>query len=61
MLTGKVGPLRTIVMRLQNGNNLYFGKSLLLHIGTSLGQNYREIPHSTWAGLRVKGQFYGRL
>jgi hypothetical protein len=36
---------------LQDGNDLLVGVLLALHFGTSLGQNYREIPHPAWLEL----------
>ncbi len=41
---------------LQNRNDLLFGVLLAFHLGTSLGQNYRKIPHPTGLALRGYGQ-----
>jgi hypothetical protein len=42
-------------MFLEDGNDLFFGKSLALHVGPSQGSNYREIPHRIWTDLWGKG------
>lgn len=43
-------------MLLQDRDDLLFGVSLALHIGTSLRSEYREIPHSGWLTWRGYGQ-----
>ena len=47
--------IRQPLVLLQDRNELLFGITLALHFGTSLGQNYREIPHSRWPDLRGYG------
>ena len=42
-------------MLLENRNYLLFGITFPFHFRTSLVQNYREIPHFRWLGLRVYG------
>jgi hypothetical protein len=43
---------RARLVLLQNRNDLPFSVALALHLGTSLGSNYKEIPHRAWLGLR---------
>ena len=42
-------------MFLEDRNDPFFGVSLALHLGTFLGQNYREIPQEGWLDLRGDG------
>ena len=43
-------------MFLQDRDDLLFCVALALHVETSLGSKYKEIPHTTWLGLRGYGQ-----
>ncbi len=55
----KIGNIRyrgSCLVLFQDANDLFFGISLALHFETSLGQNYREIPHTGWLELRGYGQ-----
>jgi hypothetical protein len=47
MTAGQIRHRGTGLVLLQNGNDLFFGVALALHTGTTLGQNYREIPQTT--------------
>jgi hypothetical protein len=53
---GQVRHRRPGLVFLQDRDDLFFRIALALHFGTSLGQDYREIPHLTWLGLRGYGQ-----
>ena len=43
-------------MLFEDNDDLFFGKSYALHLGSSLGQSYTEIPQTGWIGLRGKDQ-----
>ncbi len=41
---------------LEDRDDLFSCVALALHLGTSLGSKYKEIPHPAWLGLRGYGQ-----